>query len=309
MKNKKVCITGGAGFVGSNLVKRLKSEENEVTIVDDFSNGHMSFLSGIPNLTVLSMDFADPYVLNKITNKEFDIVFHQAAIPRVSYSVEHPFETTDINVNRTVKLMEACIGNIERFVFASSSSVYGGADNLPTKETEEKKPVSPYAWHKSCIEDLGKIFYKLYGLDFVSLRYFNVVGPNQYGDSPYSTAVSAWCHAVKKGLPLRSDGDGEQTRDLCYVDNVVDANMIVANSDKKFAGECYNVACGERTSNKEILEFFRNRFPNIEVVHAPERAGDVKHTQADISKLTKLGYEPKVKFWEGLEEILKWWEI
>lgn len=308
--NKRACITGGAGFIGSNLAKRLSKENWDITVVDDFSNGHMEFLKNIPNITLITSDFADDYILSKVKNKKFDVIFHQAAVPRVSFSVENPYLTTDINVNRTVKLMEACIGNIKRFVFASSSSVYGGADKLPTKESEPKHPVSPYAWHKDSVEEIGKIFCKLYkDFDFVSLRYFNVFGPNQYGDSPYSTAVSAWCHAVKNGMPLRSDGDGEQSRDLCYVDNVVDANMVVAQHEGGFVGDCFNVACGDRTSNNEILEFFKNRFKDISIKHAPERPGDVKHTQADVSALMKLGYDPKVKFWDGLEKTIAWWGL
>lgn len=309
----RALVTGGAGFIGSNLVKRLIDEGWEVDVVDDFSNGHKEFLSDIKSkkMKVYHMDFADEIILNNIENGDYDTIFHEAAIPRVSFSCEEPSFTTDVNIGKTVKLMEAASRShsLPRFIFASSSSIYGGADIMPTPEEHPKKPVSPYALQKSVIEDFCKMFYELYGLQSVCLRYFNVFGPNQYGDSPYSTAVSAWCHAVKNGTPLRSDGDGEQTRDLCYIDNVVDANLIVALSDKEFKGDCFNVACGERTSNNEILEYFRNKFPNIEVVHAAERAGDVKHTQADISSIMELGYEPKVKFWDGLEKTIAWWNL
>ena len=304
----KALVTGGAGFIGSNLAKRLFDDGWSVDIVDDLSNGHTEFLKGIGGIKFYH-DFASDIILERIKDGFYDVVFHQAAVPRVSYSVEHPFETTDTNINKTVKLMEACIGNVKRFVFASSSSVYGGADVLPTSETEPKRPVSPYALQKSVIEEYGKLFHKLYGLETVCLRYFNVFGPNQYGDSPYSTAISAWCHAVKHGTTLRSDGDGEQSRDLCYVDNVVDANVIVATAEREFAGDCFNVACGDRTSNNEILEFFKEKYKDIEIFHAPERAGDVKHTQADVSALEELGYEPKVKFWDGLERTIEWWNI
>jgi len=304
----RALVTGGAGFIGSNLAKRLFEERWEIDIVDDLSNGHPEFLEGIGGIRFF-YDFASDVILDKIRSGVYDVVFHQAAVPRVSYSVEHPSETTDTNINKTVKLMEACIGNVKRFVFASSSSVYGGADNLPTSEVEPKRPVSPYALQKSVIEEYCSLFHKLYGFDSVCLRYFNVFGPNQYGDSPYSTAVSAWCHAVKHGTPLRSDGDGEQTRDLCYVDNVVDANIIVATAEREFSGDFFNVACGDRTSNNEILDFFKKKYKEIEIVHAPERAGDVKHTQADVSALMELGYEPKVKFWDGLERTIKWWNI
>ena len=143
------------------------------------------------------------------------------------------------------------------------------------------------------------------------LRYFNVFGPGQYGDSPYSTAVSAWCHAIKNGLECRSDGDGEQTRDMCYVDNAVSANILAAISDKKFEGECYNISCGRRTSNKDILEAMKERFgERVKFKHAPERPGDVKHTLADWSKAKRdFGYEPLVHFWEGLERTYDWWGL
>ena len=170
-------------------------------------------------------------------------------------------------------------------------------------------PLSPYAWQKFAIEDYAKIAADLYDLDVVCLRYFNVFGPGQLGDSPYSTAVSAWCHATKNGLPLRSDGDGEQTRDMCYIDNVVHANILAANSNMHFRGRCYNVACGSSVSNNQILDHFRENF-DVKINHAPERPGDVKHTLADISRSKEeLGYQPLITFWEGLEQTIDWWGI
>jgi UDP-glucose 4-epimerase len=142
------------------------------------------------------------------------------------------------------------------------------------------------------------------------LRYFNVFGPGQYGDSPYSTAVSAWCNAIKDGKTLRSDGDGSQSRDMCFVDNVVSANVLAATSNKKFKGEAFNVCCGDRTENRQILAHLRELFPNIEVTNAPWRAGDVMHTQGDWSAAHEaFGYIPKVRFWDGLERTLKWWGL
>lgn len=306
-------VTGGYGFIGSNLTKELIKMGWKVDVVDDMSNGHRHFLEGqIGKFYPWTMDFADPRLLKEVAIPgRFDYVFHQAAVPRVSYSVEYPGETADINTARTVKLMEACMkGGVKRFIAASSSSVYGGADIMPTPESEPKRPVSPYALQKHHVEEYCKLFHDLYGFDSVCLRYFNVFGPNQYGDSPYSTAVSAWCHAVKNGTALRSDGDGEQTRDLCYVDNVVQANINATKYVGTFHGEPFNVACGDRTSNNEILTWFKKRFPNIEVVHAPTRAGDVMHTCASLTKSkTYLGYEPTIKFWAGLERTVEWWGI
>jgi len=205
--------------------------------------------------------------------------------------------------------MDACRENVKRFVFASSSSVYGGADVLPTPETEPKNPKSPYALQKSIIEDYLKLYRDLYRLDSVCLRFFNVFGPNQLGDSPYATAVSAWLTAIKKGVPLRSDGDGSQSRDMCYVDNVTDCCVRAALVADPLNAECINVACGDRTTNREILTELAKHYPQAQVTVAGWRPGDVMHTQADISKANRLlGYTPLVRFWEGLDRTIKWYE-
>ena len=188
--------------------------------------------------------------------------------------------------------------------------MYGGADLLPTPNDYVKNPKSPYAWQKSCIEDLLAMFCCLYDFDAISLRYFNVFGPGQFGGSAYSTAISAWCHAIKNNTLLRKDGTGEQSRDMCYVDNVVTANILAANAKDEFGGECYNVACGDTTSNNDILDHLKGRFGELSILQAPFRKGDVMHTQADISKTQQdLGYEPKVRFWDGFELTLKWWGL
>jgi len=307
---RRALVTGAAGFIGSNLVRRLLSEGWDVTGVDDLSSGSLDLIESCKGLRLVINDFASEGILTEIQNKEFDVVFHLAAIPRVSYSVEHPAKTTLVNVAGTCALMEACRGNIERFVYSSSSSVYGGADQMPTPVTHERDPKSPYAWQKSSNEDLLRMFGKLYDFDSVCLRYFNVFGPNQMGDSPYSTAISAWCHAVKEGLPLRKDGSGEQSRDMCYVDNVVDVNIRAANHEGTFRGEPFNVACADRTSNNQILEAFQERFGNLEIDQASFRPGDVMHTQADISETERVfGYKPLVRFWDGLEKTFEWWDI
>ncbi|MAG27593.1 hypothetical protein CMI47_18830 [Candidatus Pacearchaeota archaeon] len=331
-KMKRALVTGGCGFIGSNLAKRLVGEGWKVDIVDDMSNGHLELLDGVSmrvvpadllqnfystvssrdddTILVIQGDFSHGAIVKNISDGMYDVVFHQAAIPRVSFSVENPSMTTDINIAGTVRLFEACTGNVNRIVWASSSSVYGGAEVLPTNEETVKAPKSPYAWQKSAIEDVAKLFGELYSLDIVCLRYFNVFGPGQHGDSPYSTAISAWCHAVKNGLPLRSDGDGSQSRDMCYVDNAVDANLLAATSDEKFFGRVYNVSCGDKTTNREILDHFTEKFSHAVVRHAPWRPGDVMHTCADITRISsELGYEPRVRFWDGLRKTLAWWGI
>jgi len=308
--SRNALVTGAAGFIGSNLVRKLLEEGWKVTGVDDLSSGHLELVEGCKGLRLIVDDFAGPQVVAELERGDYDVVFHFAAIPRVSYSVEHPSETTLTNISKTVKLMEACRGTVDRFVFSSSSSVYGGAEIMPTPTDHPRDPKSPYAWHKSSIEDLLRMFGNLYDFDSVCLRYFNVFGPNQYGYSPYSTAVSAWCHAIKEGTPLRSDGTGEQSRDMCYVDNVVDMNIRAANHAEPLRGEAFNVACGDRTTNNEILAALKARFGDLDINHAPTRPGDVMHTQADISETERVfGYKPLVRFWAGFEKTLLWWDI
>jgi nucleoside-diphosphate-sugar epimerase len=302
-------VTGAAGFIGSNLFKRLVNDGWEVRGVDDLSNGHMEFLSEGWRASVMPKDFTDPQVLGAIRAQLFDVVFHLAAVPRVSYSVEHPLETHETNVTKTLQLMDACRGNVGRLVFASSSSVYGGADDLPTFEDAPKRPKSPYALQKSIIEDYLQLYGQLYGLDSACLRFFNVFGPCALGDSPYATAVSAWLTAIKKGLPMRSDGDGTQSRDLCYVDNVTDACVRVARIPGPLGGRCYNVACGDRTTNRDILGYLTTRYPQATYVDAPWRPGDVMHTQAGIVRAEiELGYVPLVRAWEGIERTCDWYD-
>lgn len=310
----RVLVTGGCGFIGSNLVKKLTELDHEVVCIDNMSSSRddaEEFMASLPNVEFVKGCFAGHDILERVESKHFDIVFHVAAIPRVSFSVENPALTTDTNVNKTVKLLEACIGSVKRFVFSSSSSVYGGADLLPTPTDHPKDPKSPYAWQKSSTEDLIKIFCQTYqGFDAVSLRYFNVFGPGQFGGSAYSTAISAWCHAIKNNLPLRKDGTGEQSRDLCYIDNVVSANILVMDQEARFSGETFNVACGDRISNNQILDHFKEKFGDLSIEQAPFRLGDVMHTQADISKsVSDLGYKPLVLFWDGLRRTFEWWNV
>ena len=325
---KRALVTGGCGFIGSNLVFELVSQGWQVDIVDNMSNGHLDLLEGLKYRTLLNSsflahfkrsgtdevvvitdDFASPHILKHIHDENYDVVFHQAAVPRVSYSCEHPAETTHENVLKTVQLFEACCDKVKRIVFASSAAVYGEADQIPTSESSPKKAQSPYAWQKSAIEDYAKLAARLYNQDIICLRYFNVFGPRQYGDSPYSTAISAWCHAIKNNLPLRSDGDGTQSRDMCHVDNVVSANILAAEAEMEFKGECYNIASGDRVTNRKILNYLMNVTPGgVIVKDAPWRPGDVMHTQADITKAKRdFGYEPLINFWDGMENTIAWW--
>ena len=311
----KVLITGAAGFIGSNLVERSLFEEGwDITGVDDLSNGHTAFIQDKKSGAFIGkqfykIDFADEQVLSMVKRGEFDYIVHLAAIPRVSYSVQHPIETNDVNVTKTLQLIHAARKHVKRFVFASSSSVYGGAAMLPTPESCPKNPKSPYALQKSIIEDYLKLYNNLYSMESVCLRFFNVFGKNQLGNSPYSTAISSWLTAILSNRPMRSDGDGTQTRDMCHVDNVTDACIRAVKSEKSLGALRINIACGERTSNNAIMEFLKQRYPNATRFDAEWRAGDVRHTQADVSLARELlGYTPKVRIFEGLEKTIEWAE-
>jgi len=306
----KALVTGGAGFIGSNLANTLHSIGWHVEIVDDMSNGYVQFLHVDLRSTRLCMDdFTCPEILNRIENKEYDYVFHLAANPRVSYSIEKPAETHEVNVLKTLRLADSCKGNVKRFVFAASSSSYGDAKFLPTTEECPDDPRSPYALQKAIVEKYLKLYSEIYNLDSVCLRFFNVFGPNQLGDSPYSTAISAWLTAIKRGKSMRSDGDGSQSRDMCYVDNVVDCLIKSALIEGKLNAEILNVGVGEVVTNAAILKYLMRRYPQATSHNAPWRPGDVMHTKADITKAKKLvGYEPKVNVWQGLDMTVEWYE-
>jgi UDP-glucose 4-epimerase len=326
----RALVTGGCGFIGSCISKKLVDSGWEVEIVDDMSNGDFSFLEdykfrSVPvqlghifedqqlskdpsEITVLMGDFVSDEVVRRIVENKYDVIFHCAANPRVEYSVQNPLETTSENLMKTVQLFTHCIGNVKRIVFSSSCSVYGDPWTLPTTEDHGKNPNSPYALQKECAEHYARLYYSLYGLDVVCLRYFNVYGPNQFGDSPYSTAIVSWCDKVKKGIPLRSDGDGTQTRDMVFVEDVADANILAAIREEDFCGACINIGTGKSYSNNEILEIFKNKFNGLEVINAPSRSGDVKHTKASIKKAElELSYAPKHSLEEGLEKVFDWW--
>ncbi len=311
----KILVTGITGFIGTNFAKqfRVQFPEAEIIGIDDFSTGRRDAL--IDNVTFYEGSITDKALVAKIfsTHKPH-YVFHFAAIPRVSYSVKYPTETTDTNVTGTVNLLTLAQNyGVKRFIFSSSSSVYGGAKILPTKENENiPNPKSPYAAQKLCDEIFCKLFSELFGLDTVCLRYFNVFGPGQHGESPYSTVVSAWLEALYFPQKKRAfiEGDGTQSRDFCYVDNVVSANILAMQAPKPFKGEVFNIAYGERITLNEIKELVEKYAgKKLELEQRPTRMGDVVHTHADISKAKEwFGYEPRMNFADGFKETVKWFE-
>jgi len=328
-------VTGGAGFIGSNLAHALSNSGHKVDIVDNLTNGHLEFLSGLNVRHVMTAlldiyedqgensrsddqvlfiegNFDDLPVLRRVMSDRYDAIFHLAANPRVSYSVENPVVTTDENILQTVSLISAISKSINkpRFVFSSSCAVYGNASDLPVKEVTPKNPESPYGWQKSAIEDFLKLSCKLYGIDAISLRYFNVYGPNQKGASPYSTAISAWCDKISKGESLRFDGDGTQTRDMIYVGDVVNANILAATHVGNFSGQTVNIGTGRPTSNNQIIDIFKQKFSNLEINNAPKRAGDVDRIYADVQDAKDLlGFTSKVDLATGLSNTFTWWQF
>ena len=327
----RALVTGGCGFIGSCLSKKLIDAGWEVEIVDDMSNGDFSFLEGYPfrsvpvtlghifeeqarkreeEIIILTGDFIHHEVVRRIVDKRYDVIFHCAANPRVEYSVQNPIATTNENLVKTIKLFTHCIGNVKRIVFSSSCAVYGDPWTLPTTEAHGRNPNSPYALQKLCVEEYARLYSKVYGLDIACLRYFNVYGPYQFGDSPYSTAIVSWCDKVKKGEPLRSDGDGTQTRDLIFVEDVAAANILAATRKENFCGKCINIGTGKSYSNNEILQIFKDKFENIKITHASSRPGDVNRTLACTKTAElELGFTPTHSLAEGLDKVFSWWKL
>jgi len=315
LKPKTILVTGCAGFIGSNFVRQFKKRYPKTRIVgiDDFSTGRRDAVD--QTITFFEGSILDTKLLSQIFSRyKPEYVFHFAALPRVSYSVEHPRETSEVNIVGTVALLEAAKDSgVRRFIYSSSSAPYGGAKKLPTKESENvADPQSPYAIQKYAGEPFCKISSLLYGLDTVCLRYFNVFGPGQYGDSPYSTVISAWLEALyfPKKKKAFLEGDGIQSRDFCYVDNVVSANILAMNAKQPLRGEAMNIAHGERTTVnavKRLIEELTGKRLILE--KRPTRIGDVRHTHADISKARRLlGYRPSVDFVTGLKRTIRWFE-
>jgi UDP-glucose 4-epimerase len=327
-------VTGGAGFIGCHLVKSLVDNGWTVTVVDDMSAGKLenlsdkvSFRTVLPpmieqflsqvklekeQVLVITGDFVDSNVVHHIHNHGYTHVFHLAANPRVEYSVQYPATTTDVNVKKTVELMTVCKNaKVKKFVFASSSAVYGDPAHLPTPESDAPaKTQSPYGLQKWVIEEFMELYSRLYDFKGVAARFANVYGPNSDGSSPYSTAIGAWCNKLKLGQPLRSDGDGEQSRDMIYVEDVVTALRLCAEKDTKDNFHAFNVGTGIAYTNNEILQKIKRIAGNFDVLHAPARTGDVRHTLLDVTGISNtVGWEAKVYIDDGLRRTLEWWGI
>lgn len=302
-------VTGGAGFIGSNIVHALVARGEAVRVLDNFSTGSWANLAEVRDrIEVIEGDVRDPSVLQRaLAGVEY--VSHQAALRSVPRSVDDPLSTDAVNTHGTLQLLVAAraAGTVKRVVYASSSSVYGDSPALPKEEDQTPAPISPYAVSKLAGEYYCRTFTRLYGLETVSLRYFNVFGPRQSPESKYAAVVPLFIRAALRGEPLVVHGDGEQSRDFTYIDNVVQANLL-ACTQPNVGGEVFNVACNERHSVLEIAHTVARLVGKpIEIEHTPPRAGDVRHTQASIAKAQRLlGYQPAVGFEEGMRRTVAW---
>ncbi|MEJ7861006.1 MAG: SDR family oxidoreductase [Pyrinomonadaceae bacterium] len=307
----KVLVTGGAGFIGSNLADELIKKGAKVTILDNFVTGFRE------NLEEITGDFE--FIEGDINNSDklrqavegSEIVFHQAALPSVPRSVENPLETHEACVNGTFNvLLRAKEANVRRIVYAASSSAYGNQEVLPKEETMLPEPLSPYAAAKLMGEYYCQVFNNVYGLETLCLRYFNVFGPRQNPSSQYSGVISRFVDALMSNKTPVIYGDGETSRDFTYIDNVVDANLKAAQT-KKGIGQVMNVANGERVTLNQLLETLKKitNQSDVQVEYKSERSGDVKHSQASNRRAVDyLGYEKKVDLEEGLRNTINWWK-
>ena len=305
MKGKVSFITGGAGFIGSRLAERLAEKGHKVIVYDNFSSGDVKNLSKIKNkIKIVKGDITDFKKL-KQAMKGVDCVYHHAALVSVAQSMEEPVETHKINIEGTNNVLEAArLNGVKRVLLASSGVVYGNGKELPYKETALTDCRSPYAASKLIGEELLKCYFKAYGLETVCVRYFNVFGPKQNPNSPYAAVIAKFMDLAKRGNTFFIDWDGKQSRDFVFIDDVADATILVMEKGK--AGEVYNVASGKTyTLLKLAKEIEAKKKKKMKRVFKPKRAGDVKNSAADITKITQLGYKAKVSLKEGLKEILK----
>jgi len=306
---EKFLVTGGAGFIGSNICRKLVGEKCFIRVVDNLLTGKKSNLASIADkIEFIEADMGDEKVARKAM-KGIDVVLHQGALPSVPRSVDDPAATHKHCVDATFTLLLAARdAKVKRFVYAASSSAYGDTPTLPKVETMPCMPLSPYAAAKLVGEYYCSVFSKVFGLQTISLRYFNVFGPHQDPTSQYAAAIPAFVTAILKGQPPTVYGDGQQSRDFTYIDNVVHANLLAARA-KRTAGEVINIACGEAVTVNEIISMINAMtHNNIKPKYEPTRPGDVKHSLADINLAKKLiGFEPVVSFKAGLELAIDWY--
>jgi nucleoside-diphosphate-sugar epimerase len=301
-------VTGGAGFIGSHLTDELVRRGEQVRVVDNLSTGKRQNLAHQPDLEFIEGDLADLEVAKRAM-VGVDYVLHQAAIPSVPRSVLDPISSNRANIDATLNVLVAARdAGVKRVVYAGSSSAYGNTPTLPKVETMVPAPLSPYALQKLVAEQYCQLFTRLYGLETVTTRYFNVFGPRQDPSSPYSGVISLFISALVDGRQPTIFGDGEQTRDFTYVANVVDGVLRACHA-KEASGEVFNVATGGRISLRQLFDAVRQLVgASVEPLYGETRAGDVKDSQADIAKAQRLlDYQPSVRFEDGLQKTVDWY--
>lgn len=304
-------VTGGAGFIGSNIAEHLVGQGKSVRIFDDFSSGKRENVRPFAGkVEIVEGDLRDPKSIQHAANG-VRFVLHLGAMPSVTRSVEDPRATHEANVTGTFNLLLAARdAGAQRVVFTSSSSVYGDTPTLPKREDMTPSPLSPYAVHKITGEYYGRIFWQLYGLETISLRYFNVFGPRQDPQSQYAAVIPRFITAILKDESPTIFGDGRQTRDFSHVENIIDANLLACQAPKTALGESFNIACGGRISLLDLVDTVNKIMgKNIQPKFEAPRPGDILHSQADISKAEKLlGWKPRVSFPDGIAKTIAWYQ-
>jgi nucleoside-diphosphate-sugar epimerase len=304
-------VTGGAGFIGSNIAEHLIGRGRSVRVLDNFSSGKRENVRSFAGKAeIIEGDLRDPKsVQHAVTGVRF--VLHLGAMPSVIRSVEDPRTTHEANITGTLNLLLAARdAGVQRVVFSSSSSVYGDTPTLPKREDMPPSPLSPYAVHKITGEYYCRIFWQLYGLETISLRYFNVFGPRQDPQSQYSAVIPRFITAILKGESPMIFGDGKQTRDFSHVENIIEANVQACEAPKDALGGSFNIACGGRISLLDLVDTVNKIVgKNIKPKLDPPRPGDILHSQADISKAEKiLGWKPRVSFPDGIAKTIAWYQ-
>ena len=306
----KYLVTGGAGFIGSHLVEALLKRGHQVRVLDNFSSGKRGNL--VPyrdQIELFEGDIRSYHIVREAVDG-VDIVFHQGALPSVPRSINDPITTNEVNVGGTLNLLDAArVADVKRLVFASSSSVYGANEDVPKREDMLPEPISPYAVSKLTGEKYCQVFSRTYGLETVSLRYFNVFGPRQDPTSPYAAFIPIFISGMFDGQNLTINGDGSVSRDFTHVRNVVEANLLAAEADN-VDGEIFNIACGDSVTLNEIVQRLRELIGTEgNIFYGESRIGDVPKSLADVNHArTKLRYYPIMSVWDGLADTVSWYE-